>query len=276
MVERREARPGRDDEAQRRRRPPAHQRHRGSLQEEQDRVAHGHGQAPSADRRATRSSKSTARRASARSPRRTILIATGSEPTALPFLPFDGKRVVSSTEALELAEVPKHLVVDRRRRDRPRDGLGLAAPGRERHRDRVHGPHLCRRCDHQIGNELYKSLHEAGHGVPARHQMPGRARAKASGVVVETEELATGTKSQLECDYVLVATGRRLTPTAGPRRARPRDRQAGPRRSRRAFSDHRAGHLRHRRRRSPGRCSRTRPKKKASPPSSSWPAKQDT
>lgn len=40
-----------------------------------------------------------------------ILLATGSEPAALPFLPFDGKQVVSSTEALAFSEVPQHLIV---------------------------------------------------------------------------------------------------------------------------------------------------------------------
>lgn len=40
-----------------------------------------------------------------------IIIATGSEPIALPFLPFDEKRVVSSTGALALKQVPKKLAV---------------------------------------------------------------------------------------------------------------------------------------------------------------------
>ena len=40
-----------------------------------------------------------------------IIIATGSKPTALPFAPFDKKRIISSTEALSLKEVPKHLIV---------------------------------------------------------------------------------------------------------------------------------------------------------------------
>jgi dihydrolipoamide dehydrogenase len=40
-----------------------------------------------------------------------ILIATGSAPVQLPGLPFDGKNVLSSTEALTLAEVPKKLVI---------------------------------------------------------------------------------------------------------------------------------------------------------------------
>ena len=40
-----------------------------------------------------------------------ILIATGSAPVQLPGLPFDGKHVLSSTEALALAEVPKKMVI---------------------------------------------------------------------------------------------------------------------------------------------------------------------
>jgi dihydrolipoyl dehydrogenase len=40
-----------------------------------------------------------------------ILIATGSDAIALPKVPFDGKQIVSSTEALELGKVPKHLIV---------------------------------------------------------------------------------------------------------------------------------------------------------------------
>jgi len=40
-----------------------------------------------------------------------VLIATGSEPTPLRGLPFDGERVVSSTEALSLARVPERLLV---------------------------------------------------------------------------------------------------------------------------------------------------------------------
>ena len=39
------------------------------------------------------------------------IIATGSRPTALPFAPFDGKRIISSTEALKLPKVPKELLV---------------------------------------------------------------------------------------------------------------------------------------------------------------------
>jgi len=40
-----------------------------------------------------------------------ILLATGSEPAALPALPFDGVSIVSSTEALAFDKVPTHLIV---------------------------------------------------------------------------------------------------------------------------------------------------------------------
>ena len=39
------------------------------------------------------------------------IIATGSKPGSLPFITLDKERVITSTEALELKEIPKHLVV---------------------------------------------------------------------------------------------------------------------------------------------------------------------
>lgn len=40
-----------------------------------------------------------------------IIIATGSKPTVLPFMNYDKKRVITSTEALNLTEVPKRIIV---------------------------------------------------------------------------------------------------------------------------------------------------------------------
>ena len=40
-----------------------------------------------------------------------ILIATGSEPSRIPALPFDGKHIISSTEALELKDLPKKMII---------------------------------------------------------------------------------------------------------------------------------------------------------------------
>ncbi|MDR9400363.1 MAG: dihydrolipoyl dehydrogenase [Psychroflexus sp.] len=39
------------------------------------------------------------------------IIATGSKPNELPFAPLDKERIISSTEALSLQEVPKHLIL---------------------------------------------------------------------------------------------------------------------------------------------------------------------
>lgn len=39
------------------------------------------------------------------------IIATGSKPSSLPGIEIDKKRVITSTEALELTEVPKHLII---------------------------------------------------------------------------------------------------------------------------------------------------------------------
>ncbi|MFG6687729.1 dihydrolipoyl dehydrogenase [Mariniflexile sp. HNIBRBA6329] len=39
------------------------------------------------------------------------IIATGSKPSSLPFINIDKERVITSTEALKLKEIPKHLIV---------------------------------------------------------------------------------------------------------------------------------------------------------------------
>jgi dihydrolipoamide dehydrogenase len=39
------------------------------------------------------------------------IIATGSKPASLPFVSIDKERIITSTEALSLKEIPKHLVV---------------------------------------------------------------------------------------------------------------------------------------------------------------------
>lgn len=136
-----------------------------------------------------------------------VIIATGSEPTPLSFMPFDGKRIMSSTEALELNEVPKHLVV-----------VGGGVIGLElgsvwlrlgarvtviEFMDRIVPP-----IDIQVGKELHKILSKQGMEFKLATKCLG-AKVDAKGVVVQLDEMVTGTKSQLECDYVLVSTGRR-------------------------------------------------------------------
>ena len=40
-----------------------------------------------------------------------IIIATGSRPFRIPAFPFDGKRIISSNDALQLEEIPKNLLI---------------------------------------------------------------------------------------------------------------------------------------------------------------------
>ncbi|MBC7693217.1 MAG: dihydrolipoyl dehydrogenase [Methylotenera sp.] len=136
-----------------------------------------------------------------------ILLATGSEATQLPFLPFDGKRVLSSTEALEIPEVPKHLVV-----------IGGGVIGLElgsvwsrlgakvtviEFQDRI-VPGV----DRQAGAELHKSLVKQGLEFKLLTKCLGATKS-GDWMLVEAEEIATKNKFTLECDYVLVSTGRR-------------------------------------------------------------------
>ena len=70
-------------------------------------VIHGHG---------SFTSKNTVEIAKADGTKETIesaktIIATGSKPMSLPGIEVDKKRIITSTEALELKEVPKHLII---------------------------------------------------------------------------------------------------------------------------------------------------------------------
>ena len=42
---------------------------------------------------------------------RHIIVATGSKPSTLPFIEIDKERLITSTEALKLKEIPKHLII---------------------------------------------------------------------------------------------------------------------------------------------------------------------
>jgi dihydrolipoamide dehydrogenase len=122
-------------------------------------------------------------------------------------LKFDGKSIVSSTEALEFTEVPKHLVV-----------IGGGVIGLEmgsvwsrlgakvtviEFQDRIAAV-----CDKAASQELYKALSKQGIEFKLAHKCLG-AKAAGQWLVVEAEDMKTGSKINLECDKILVATGRR-------------------------------------------------------------------
>jgi dihydrolipoamide dehydrogenase len=135
-----------------------------------------------------------------------VLLATGSEPTPLPFLPFDQKRVVSSTEALDFQEVPKHLVV-----------VGGGVIGLElgsvwsRLGAKVtvveFQPKFLSTVDQTVASELHKSLAKQGIEFKFSTKCTGALKS-GDWVIVETED-ATGAAGKLEADYVLVSVGRR-------------------------------------------------------------------
>lgn len=142
---------------------------------------------------------------------RAIVIATGSEPISLPTVPFDGERIVSSTEALTFSEVPKHLVV-----------VGGGAIGLElgsvwlRLGTKVTVvellPRLVPGIDAQIASALQRSLTKQGFAF-----MLGAKVTQAvvkNGEVTLTVENEKKEINELKADRVLVAVGRKAY-TAG-------------------------------------------------------------
>ena len=75
---------------------------------------------------------------------KSIVIATGSDVARLKGIDIDEKRIVSSTGALVLGKVPDKLAGGRRRRDRARARLGVAAARRAGDGGRVPRPHRSR------------------------------------------------------------------------------------------------------------------------------------
>jgi len=134
-----------------------------------------------------------------------VLIATGSEPTPLSSLPFDGERVITSTEALELPRVPERLLV-----------IGAGAVGLElgsvwgRLGARVTVVELMDSIlpgmDRGMTTALRRVLERQGI-VFRLETSAGGAERTAGGVKVA---LATkGERTTEEADVVLVAIGRR-------------------------------------------------------------------
>ncbi|HZR78014.1 MAG TPA: FAD-dependent oxidoreductase, partial [Chthoniobacterales bacterium] len=133
------------------------------------------------------------------------IIATGSVPVELPFAKFDGKAIVSSTEALEFSEVPKKLLV-----------IGAGAIGLElgsvwsRLGSEVTVleflPRIAVGFDLELSNLLQRALTAQG--------MIFHLETKVSAVKIDNGRVvATATKGNeeltFEADKVLVSVGRR-------------------------------------------------------------------
>ena len=70
-------------------------------------------------------------------PRKNIVIATGSEAFSLPGVTVDETRVITSTGALTLPEIPKSMVVIGAGVIGLENGVGLCPSGHASHRDRI-------------------------------------------------------------------------------------------------------------------------------------------
>ncbi|MFN8588956.1 MAG: dihydrolipoyl dehydrogenase [Candidatus Eisenbacteria bacterium] len=136
-----------------------------------------------------------------------ILVATGSKPASLPGITYDGRRIVHSTDALALPEVPKKLVVI----GAGAIGLELGSVWRRLGAEVLVLEYLDRivpGSDLGTAKVLQRSLERQGvkfrFGVSAKS-----ARVEGDEVVVEVAPAAGGESVTERCDVLLVAVGRR-------------------------------------------------------------------
>ncbi|ELY1991876.1 dihydrolipoyl dehydrogenase [Flavobacterium psychrophilum] len=135
-----------------------------------------------------------------------IIIATGSKPSSLPFIKLDKERIITSTEALKLPEVPKHLVI-----------IGGGVIGIElgqvylrlgsqvsvvEYLDRII-PGM----DASLSKELTKVLKKQGMKFYVSHKVKSVER--NGNTVTVLAENTKGETITLEGDYSLVSVGRR-------------------------------------------------------------------
>ena len=136
-----------------------------------------------------------------------IVIATGSEPTPLPGVSVDNKRIIDSTGALSLPEVPKHLVVV----GAGVIGLELGSVWKRLGAEVTVVEYLDRilpGTDTEVANAFQKILVKQGFKFQLGAKVTG-ATASAKSVKLSFEPVAGGEAQTIEADYVLVAIGRR-------------------------------------------------------------------
>ncbi len=133
-----------------------------------------------------------------------VLLATGSQPIALPGIPFDGQLVVSAREALCFSSVPEHLVVV----GGGYIGLELGSVWQRLGANVTVVealPGIIPASDRQVATTLQRSLKKQGITFKLETRVTGVQRTDA-GAVVQYE--TAGETGQLACDRLLVAIGR--------------------------------------------------------------------
>jgi dihydrolipoamide dehydrogenase len=141
-----------------------------------------------------------------------IIIATGSKPSSIPGIEIDKKRIITSTEALELKEIPKHLIVI----GGGVIGLELGSVYRRLGAEVSvveYAPSIIASMDASLGKEMGRVMKKQGMKLHLGHKVTG-VTTKGKTVSVTAE----GKKGEvtLEGDYCLVAVGRKPN-TAGLR-----------------------------------------------------------
>ncbi len=134
------------------------------------------------------------------------IIATGSKPSTLPFITIDKDRIITSTEALKLKEVPKHLII-----------IGGGVIGLELGQVYLRlgaqvsvvefADRILPTMDAAVSKELTKVLKKQGMKFYTSHKVQGVNR-NGDSVVVKAES-SKGEIITLEGDYSLVCVGRR-------------------------------------------------------------------
>ena len=138
---------------------------------------------------------------------RNIIIATGSVSTPLPGIAIDEKRIVTSTGALCLAKVPKHLVVI----GGGFIGLELGSVWRRLGAEVTVVEFLDRvlpTMDGEISKHFKRILGKQGIALKLSTKVTG-AKASAKGVRLTLEPAAGGESETLDADVVLLSIGRR-------------------------------------------------------------------
>lgn len=133
------------------------------------------------------------------------IIATGSKPSNLPFITLDKERIITSTEALKLSEVPKHMVV-----------IGGGVIGLElgqvykrlgaevtvvEYMDRI-----IPTMDAGVSKEFSKVLKKQKFKLLTSHKVKAVKR-NGDTVVIKADD-KKGNEVELTADYCLVAVGR--------------------------------------------------------------------
>ncbi len=134
------------------------------------------------------------------------IIATGSKPSSLPFISLDKERIITSTEALNLKEIPKHLIVI----GGGVIGLELGSVYKRLGSEVTVVEYLDKiipGMDGSLSKELQKVLKKQGMKFMLSTAVSAVER-KGDAVVVTAKD-KKGAEVSVEGDYCLVSVGRR-------------------------------------------------------------------